>query len=237
MLSVIVPAYNEEKLLPQTLNAIHAALADIGESELIVVDNESTDRTREIAEAHGALIVSETVHNISAVRNAGSKAAAGDVFVFIDADTVVRPGLFENIVTAMSDPQCFGGSVAVEYEGPYTRFWMTAFMRLWVVLGRLTKMRQGALQFCRAEIFRELGGYDETIYVGEDIEFHWRLDKLARARGGFTSFVTEPKVITSSRRWNRMGLARMLFFTHPITIFLAWRTRSFWKDWYDRPIR
>ena len=237
MISVIVPAYNEEKLLPATLDAINTALAGIDAPELIVVDNESTDRTRGIAETAGAMVVTESVHNISAVRNAGAAVAACDIFVFIDADTIVRTGLFEKILSAMWDAKCFGGSVAVEYEGPYTRFWMSFFMKTWVVLGRLTKMRQGALQFCRADIFRELHGYDATIYVGEDIEFHWRLDKLAKKRGGFTTFIEEPRVVTSSRRWNRMGLVRMLFFTHPITIFMAWRVRSFWKDWYDRPIR
>jgi glycosyltransferase involved in cell wall biosynthesis len=237
MITVIIPAYNEERLLPATLDAINAALAGIDEHELIVVDNESTDRTREIATSLGAKMVDESVRNISAVRNKGAAAAKGDVLVFIDADTLVRPGLFEKIIEAMSEPRCVGGSVAVEYECPFARLWMKFFMRLWLVLGRLTKMRQGALQFCRAEVFRQLGGYDTTIYVGEDIEFHWRLDKLARKQGGFTSFIEEPSVLTSSRRWNRMGLMRMLFFTHPITIFLAWRVRSFWKDWYERPIR
>ena len=237
MISVIVPAYNEEKLLPATLAAINNALVGVAARELIVVDNESSDKTREIAEKAGARVVTESVHNISRVRNAGAEKATGDVLIFIDADTVVRQGVFEKIEGAMAHPKCFGGSVAVEYEGPYTRFWMGFFMKLWVVLGKFTKMRQGALQFCRRDIFRQLGGYDETIYVGEDIDFHWRLDKLARRHGGHTSFIEEPRVVTSSRRWNRMGLIRMLFFTHPITIFLAWRTRSFWKDWYESAIR
>jgi glycosyltransferase involved in cell wall biosynthesis len=235
VISVIVPAFNEEKLLPATLEAIQRALT--GDHELIIVDNESTDRTREIAKATGAKIVDETVHNISRVRNTGVAAAKGDVLVFIDADTIVKPGIFEKIMTAMSDPNCVGGSVRVEYEAPFDRFWMSFFMKLWVVLAKLTTMRQGALQFCRADAFNELTGYDETIYVGEDIEFHWRLDKFARRCGGYTHFIEEPTVTTSSRRWNRMGLARMLFFTHPVTIFLAWRRRSFWKDWYDKAIR
>jgi len=237
MITVIIPAYNEERLLPATLEAINASLEGFDERELIVVDNESTDRTREIASSLGAKIVDESVHNIAAVRNKGAAAARGDVLVFIDADTLIRPGLFEKIAEAMSEPRCVGGSVAAQYERPFARIWMRFFMRLWEVLGRLTKMRQGALQFCRAEVFRQLGGYDATIYVGEDIEFHWRLDKLARKEGGFTSFIKDPSVVTSSRRWNRMGVMRMLFFTHPITIFLAWRVRSFWKDWYERPIR
>jgi len=235
VISVIIPAYNEEKLLPATLDAVRQAIVD--DSELIVVDNESTDKTREIASAAGALIINAATHNIAHVRNVGANEARGDVLVFLDADTFVKPGVFEEILTAISDQDCLGGSVRVEYEAPLDRFWMRSFMKLWVMLGKLLRMRQGALQFSRRDIFRELNGYDETIYVGEDIEFHWRLDKLARRRGGRTHFVEAPAVTTSSRRWNQMGLARMFFFTHPITIFLAWRTRSFWKDWYERAIR
>lgn len=235
--SIVIPAYNEEKYLPRTLDAIKTAIGDLTYIELIVVDNESTDRTAAIAAASGARIIQETEHNIGKVRISGANHAGGDVIVFIDADTSVRPGTFELVVDAMGDPKCLGGSFAVEYEGELRRLWVRWFMKLWPLLGKFTKMRGGALQFCRAETFRELGGYDTGIYVGEDIEFHWRLDKLATSRGGHTAFIEEPKVLTSSRRWDRMGLFRMLFFTHPVTIFLAWRYRSFWKDWYERAIR
>jgi len=235
MISVIVPAYNEEKLLPATLEAIRRSQS--GLNEIIVVDNESTDKTRYIANAAGAKIVEASVHNIAHVRNKGAAAASGEILVFIDADTIVKPGIFEVIESAMSDPMCFGGSVRVEYETPFERFWMSFFMKLWVVLAKLTTMRQGAMQYCRPDVFQELRGYDESIYVGEDIEFHWRLDKLARRRGGYTHFIEKPTVVTSSRRWNNLGLFRMLFFTHPITMLLASRRRSFWKDWYERAIR
>jgi glycosyltransferase involved in cell wall biosynthesis len=238
ILSVVIPAYNEEKYLARTLEAVRLALALVADAEIIVVDNRSTDATRDIAKSFGAKIAEERVHNIAKVRNMGGLAAEGEVLVFLDADTLVAPGLFEKIIEAMSDAACVGGSVAVEYEAPRNRqLFMRLFIMLWTFLGRLTKMRQGALQFCRSAVFRELGGYDSTIYVGEDIEFHWRLDKLAKKRGGITAFIEEPKVQTSSRRWEKMGLIRMLFFTHPITIFLAWRIRSFWKDWYENAVR
>jgi glycosyltransferase involved in cell wall biosynthesis len=236
-LSIVIPAYNEEKYLPRTLAALVEAVATVPDVELIVVDNESTDNTAQIAASAGARVVSESEHNIGKVRNTGADTAEGAIIVFIDADTVVRTGVFERIVDAMSDSRCFGGSVAVEYEGELRRAWVRWFMKLWPFLGKLTNMRQGALQFCRSDVFRELGGYDTSIFVGEDIEFHWRLDKLAKSRGGQTAYIEEPKVLTSSRRWDRMGLFRMLFFTHPITIFLAWRYRPFWKDWYERAIR
>ena len=237
MLSIVIPAYNEEKYLPATLESVVDALEGMTPAELIVVDNESTDSTREIAMRFGARIVDEAVHNIGHVRNTGAIAASCDVIVFLDADTRVFPGTFQKILSEMTDPDCFGGSVAVEYEGELRRTWVRWFMKLWPLLGKFMRMRQGALQFCWRSVFIELGGYDATIFVGEDIEFHWRLDKLARQRGGHTAFIDAPKVRTSSRRWDRMGLMRMLFFTHPVTIFLAWRVRGFWKDWYENAIR
>ena len=157
------------------------------------------------------------------------------MIVFVDADTIVRPGTFEKIVEAMSNDKCVGGSVKVEYETA-SRGWVRFFMRSWTFWARFTKMRQGALQFCRRDVFRELGGYDKTIYVGEDIEFHWRLDKLAKERGDFTAVIEMPMVLTSSRRWEKMGF-KMLFIGHPVTIFLGWRVRSLWKDWYENAIR
>lgn len=72
-LSIIVPAHNEEKLLPETLRSIRAALDRVEvESEVIVVDNASVDRTPEIAEAAGARVISELVRNIGRVRNTGA---------------------------------------------------------------------------------------------------------------------------------------------------------------------
>jgi len=234
MLSVVVPAYNEEKYLPKSLAALKDTLRSMPH-EIIVVDNESTDATRDVLANFGVRIVNESVHNIARVRNTGAEAADGEVIVFIDADTVVRPGVFEKIRESMSNDKCVGGSVKVEYERA-RRAWVRFFMLSWLFWARFTKMRQGALQFCRRDVFQELGGYDDTIYVGEDIEFHWRLDKLARERGGFTAFIETPMVLTSSRRWDKMGL-RMLFIGHPVTIFLGWRARFLWKDWYENAIR
>jgi len=137
----------------------------------------------------------------------------------------------------MSDERCVGGSGAVEFEPIENRAVVLWFTLLWSIVGKVTQMRGGALQFCRADVFQKLGGYDTTIYVGEDIDFHWRLDRLASETSRHTSFIEEPKVLTSSRRWNRMGFVRLVFFTFPITVLLAWRVRSFWRDWYDDSVR
>jgi len=103
-LSVIIPAYNEELYLPETLTRITKALAVAGwPSEIVVVDNDSHDRTRAISESFGARIVSEPEHNISRVRNIGAANATGDVLIFIDADTSVPESLFKRIAGSLED--------------------------------------------------------------------------------------------------------------------------------------
>lgn len=236
-LSIIVPAYNEEKLLTATLRCIRAAMEPLANTcELIVVDNESTDRTRAIAKEAGARIVDEQVHNIGRVRNTGAAAAKGEVLVFIDADTQVPEKLFQKIEQVMQEPDCPGGAVAVEYER-FERWSMRLYSSGWAFWGRVFNMKQGAAQFCRKDVFEKLSGYDETIFLGEDIEFYWRLTKFAKENGGTLSYIDAPKVKTSARRFDNMSFLKTLVLTHPFYILLNKKRASAWKDWYEKAVR
>jgi glycosyltransferase involved in cell wall biosynthesis len=176
-LSVIVPAYNEEQYLPATLASIGKALSIAAcPAEIIVVDNDSQDKTKQIAEAFGAKVMLENEHNIAKVRNTGAKHSQGDVLIFIDADTLVPATLFQKIAAAMEDKNCLGGAVAVEYE-VFARKWMKFYLWGWKFWGRVFNMTQGAAQFCRKWAFEGLAGYDQAIFMGEDVEFYWRLAK------------------------------------------------------------
>jgi hypothetical protein len=126
--------------------------------------------------------------------------------------------------------------VAVEYEEPQRR-WMKYYLSSWKFWGRAFNMAQGAAQFCRKFPFQELEGYDETIFVGEDIAFYWRLSKLARRKKGYLYFIEDPKVSTSSRKFNKMSLWKTLLLTHPIFVLLTWRKKSVWKEWYEKAVR
>jgi GT2 family glycosyltransferase len=236
-LSIIIPAYNEEKLLPETLRRIRAAMDLLNsESELIVVDNESTDRTREIAETLGATVLTETLKNISAIRNTGAAFATGEVLVFFDADTFVPETMLTVIDEKMGDANCLGGAVAVSY-GNFKRWWLRFYSRAWTFWGPVFNMKQGAAQFCKAAVFEQLGGYDERIYLGEDIDFYWRLTKFAKENGGSLAFIEEPKVTTSTRRFDKMSLWDTLVLTHPIYILLNWKRSGPWRRWYDGSVR
>ena len=236
-ISVIIPAYNEEQYLPRTLELIGKALSIIAHPfEVIVVDNDSQDKTKQVAENFGAKIVPEKEHNIGKVRNAGAKNSTGDVLIFIDADTLVPETLFQKITAVMEDEKCFGGAVAVEYED-FKRKWMKYYLLGWKFWGKFFNMAQGAAQFCRKSVFTELNGYDATIYMGEDIEFYWRLSKYARRNNGYLHFIEHPKVKTSARRFDKMSLLKTFLLTHPIFIRLTWRNKSYWKEWYEKAVR
>jgi glycosyltransferase involved in cell wall biosynthesis len=235
--SVIVPAYNEEKYLPETLGHIGEALAVIAHpSEIIVVDNDSQDRTGHVAESRGAKVLRESEHNISRVRNAGAENATGDVLIFVDADTLVPRTLFRTITDVLEDEKCFGGAVSVGYAEP-RRKWLRVYLLGWKFWGKFFNMKQGAAQFCRKSVFEELRGYDQSIFMGEDVEFYWRLSKFARRHEGYLHFVENPTVTTSARRFDHMSLWKTLLLTHPLFIYLAWRKKSFWKDWYEKSVR
>ena len=236
-LSVIIPAFNEENYLPATLETIRQALQAVEfSSEFITVDNESTDNTAQIAADFGAKVVSEKIHNIAAVRNTGAKNASGDFLIFIDADTRVAPSLFGIISDAMKDEKCFGGAVAVEYE-EFQRKWMNYYIFAWKFWEKFFNMKQGAAQFCRKGVFEKLTGYDESIFVGEDIEFYWRLTKFAKQNGGHLFFIKQPKVKTSPRRLDKIPFLKTFVLMNPIYIRLLWRKKSFWKAWYEKTIR
>src|ERR1017187_8030954 len=104
LLSVLIPAFNEERHLPQTLTSLRDAIASCRCGvELIVVDNASVDRTADVARAFGATVVHEQIHNVARVRNVGARSAHGDALVFIDADTVVPQQFLDKVAEAMSD--------------------------------------------------------------------------------------------------------------------------------------
>ena len=115
-LTIIVPAYNEEAYLPSTLDSIQTAAAHLCtrskvDIDMIVVDNNSKDKTAAVAQNKGATVVHEPVQSIARARNTGARHAEGDVLVFIDADTIVPHTLLQAIHAPMSDLSCVGGEV------------------------------------------------------------------------------------------------------------------------------
>jgi glycosyltransferase involved in cell wall biosynthesis len=222
--------------LPQSLPSLKRAAAECTCSvELIVVDNASTDRTAEIAQASGARVVCEPVHNVARVRNAGAATAHGEVLVFVDADTIVPREFLDRVHEAMIDPLCLGGSAAIVHR--VRSEVLSAYLRAWRWIGFKLGMAQGAAQFCRASAFRVLNGYDESQFMGEDVDFYWRLRKRCAATGGHVQFLGDVKVVPSPRRFDTAPVWRTLIWMNPVFIWAFRKSRSAWGQWYVTPPR
>lgn len=239
-LSVVIPAYNEEAYLDATLGHVRAAAAALVRGggqrpEIIVVDNASTDGTAALAVRHGARVVGETMHNIARVRNAGARASQGEAIVFLDADTLLPPQALARIEEEMRDPGCAGGALDLRYR-PRRRV-MRWYLGGWRWIGNLAGMAMGSGQFCRRDIFGDLDGYDETIFMGEDVDFFWRLRRLARRRGLRVPVLPDVVVSPSPRRFDQWPLWRVLVWTNPFFALALRRRRTAWSGWYENPVR
>lgn len=234
-ISVIVPAYNEERYLGETLKSIQRAKEfllrkDAVPTEIIVVDNGSTDSTSDLARSCGASVVEEPKHNIARVRNAGASSAKGNVLVFIDADTIVPEQLLWRINEVMASPACFGGAVDTDYRP--AKILVNVYLQLWRLVGKLAGMAQGATQFCRRDVYASLRGYDESLYMGEDVDFHWRMKQFANREHAHVCFIEDIQVVPSTRRFDQWSFWRTLIWTNPFFVLAFRRTERAWRSWY-----
>ena len=136
-ISIVVPAFNEERLLGASLAQITLAansFEKIGwDVELIVCDNNSTDRTAEIARAAGATVVFEPVNQIARARNSGAAAATGDWLVFVDADSHPCPELFTDVAAEIQSGKCLAGGATIRLDEDHL----------------YRRMHYAALEFCQ----------------------------------------------------------------------------------------
>ena len=229
LISVIIPAFNEEDYIGETLASLNRAIAFIS-AEIIVVDNDSVDLTASVARDFGATVIMETRHNVAKVRNTGAESASGDVLMFVDADAIVPDKLLRRIVDAMAEPTCIGGAVDTNYRP--ANLTSKIYLQFWRIIGKMTGMAQGATQFCRKDVFFELNGYDETLFMGEDVDFYWRLKRFARRRNGSVSFIEDMQVVPSTRRFDQWELWRTLIWTNPLFILMFRRRKKAWRGRY-----
>lgn len=235
--SVVVPAFNEERLLGDSLAAIREAMRVFDEagwaSELIVCDNNSSDRTAEIARAAGATVVFEPVNQIARARNAGAGRASGEWLVFVDADSYPGMPLFRDAAEAMRSSRCLAGGATVAFEtrDPVIRLWIA----FWNALSRTARWAAGSFIFCEARAFRELGGFSEELYAGEEIDLSRRLKRLARRQGKRMVILHRHPLRTSDRK-ARLYTKREHFVFMLKTLVFGGRTlrdRKACYAWYD----
>lgn len=192
MISFVIPAHNEERLVGRTISALHAAAQAVGEPyEIVVVDDASTDATAKAAADHGARVVPVSFRKISAVRNAGARATRGELLVFVDADTDV-PATVLGATVAAWRAGAIGGGARARFDG-WVPFYARVLARSWLVLQKFGHLAAGCFLFCTRQAFEAAGGFDETLYAAEDADLSRRLKRLGR-------FVIVPDMVVTSGR-------------------------------------
>jgi glycosyltransferase involved in cell wall biosynthesis len=235
-ISIVVPAFNEEKLLPETLRAIRAAAAAFTEAgwewELIVCDNNSTDRTAELARAAGARVVFEPVNQIGRARNTGAAAATGDWLLFIDADSAPSRALFAELAAALADGRTLAGGAPVRLDRFDWRVWF--FTGVWNTISRWLRWAAGSFLYCEAAAFRAVGGFSGELFASEEIDLSKRLKLHARERGRRLTILRTP-LLTSARKLELYQRGEILWFCLRAACrpYATVKAREACHIWYD----
>ena len=235
--SVILPAYNEEDFLGATLANLHLAMVSVsGKGEIIVVDNNSSDNTREVAMKYGARVIFEPVRQIAKARNSGAMAAKGDYLVFLDADTTLAPELLQSAISLLNTGRYCGGGTLLTYDSKLPLLAGTLVI-CWNWISKTCRFAAGSFIFCLAHGFREIGGFDEDIYAGEEVAFSRRMKSWGKKKNLLFTIIANQSVVTSSRKFVWYSSIRIAMLLLLFTIFpRALRYRSLCNFWYRRPI-
>jgi glycosyltransferase involved in cell wall biosynthesis len=240
-LSFVVPAYNEETYLPACLESILAQTAGLGDAvEIIVVNNASSDRTREVALKYpGVQVVDEPRKGLTFARQAGFAASSGELIANVDSDSRLTPGWVARVLeTFAEEPKL------VSLSGPFVYYDLTPTQRVsvqvfyavaFVVYAlnryvlRAGSMVQGGNFVLRREALQEIGGFNTSIsFYGEDTDIARRLNRVGKVK-----FTFDLKMFSSARRLKQEG---MLTIAARYTINYLWTTfrkRPFTEEYID----
>ncbi|HZW06461.1 MAG TPA: glycosyltransferase [Phycisphaerales bacterium] len=205
LVSLIIPAHDEVRLIARTVGNLFAAAGQAGLAcEVIVADDASTDGTGAAARGAGAIVVRHERRQIAATRNLGARVARGRLLIFVDADTWPSSTALRQAVEAMESGAA-GGGASMRFDGRvplYARLIAPLFNFAFRIRGR----SGGAFFFCRREALQAVGGWDESVYAGEEINLAVALKEI-----GPFAVIREP-VLTSGRKlrshsgWELLGV-------------------------------
>jgi len=233
-LSFVVPAYNEEAYLPACLESILAQTRGMADTvEIIVVNNASSDRTREIALQYaGVTVVDERRKGLTFARQAGFAASSGELIAHVDADSRLTPGWVAKVLeTFDQEPRlaAFSGPVVYYDLTPRQRVavqvfygiaWLSYALNRYVL--RVGSMVQGGNFVTSRWALAAIGGFDTAIsFYGEDTDIARRLSAIGKVR-----FTFELKMFSSARRLKKEGM---------LTMAGKYAINYFWTTFFKRP--
>jgi glycosyltransferase involved in cell wall biosynthesis len=203
LLSVAIPAHNEELYIERCIQSIEASAGSIKQPvEIVVALNRCTDRTREIAESLGATCVVEDRRSIGAVRNAAVRASTSPAVATLDADSWMQQGTVAEILQRVYDDQFIGGGALVLPER-----WSLgiAFSLLAIAPYVIRRNISTGMFWFRREAFDQIGGFNEELASVEDLDFALRLRALGAGKGKKYGTIRRSGIRTSCRKFDTFG--------------------------------
>lgn len=233
-LSIVIPAYNEEKIIEGTLAQIKNNLTAI-DYELIVSDHGSSDRTAELARRYATVTIFNGTRTIAANRNNGARSARGEFIAFIDADILVPdPNVFfpRLIAHFEKDKNLVGATVKIKVRPEEAKcmdgimMWFANASQWFNNSVRKKGGASGEFQMVRRSAFEALGGYNEALAIGEDADFFMRLRSLGR-----TMIDMHLAAYTHRRRLDALGWPKLLWLWVINYIYITLFGHSYSKEW------
>jgi glycosyltransferase involved in cell wall biosynthesis len=240
-LSFVVPAYNEEAYLPACLESILAQTRELGDRvEIIVVNNASTDRTRDVALGYpGVRVVDEQRKGLTFARQAGFAASTGELIANVDSDARLTPGWVAQVLREFE-----GRPELVALSGPLVYYDLTPSQRITVrlfyavaflvyVLNRYVlragSMVQGGNFVLRREALEKIGGFNTAIaFYGEDTDIARRMNGV-----GEVKFTFDLKMLSSARRLKQEGMMTIAWRYTVNYLWTTFRKKPFTEEYLD----
>ena len=230
-ISIVIPAFNEEKWISGTLEAL--LLQDYKDFEVIVVDNNSTDATSRVVSGYpNVRLLLEKRAGVQYAREAGRLEARGEIIVNLDADCIVTKDWITKAIKYFDDPQVVAVSGPYDYydASPFLRVFFTVIQRVVYktlhFIGSKIFHRGGVLTggnvFIRSSSLKKIGGYNTSIaFYGDDTDTGNRLLTL-----GKVLYKNDLCVKSSSRRFSRLGLFK---------VFYKYTINFIWVSIFNKP--
>jgi glycosyltransferase involved in cell wall biosynthesis len=243
-LSFVIPAYNEEAYLPACLDSILKQVRELDTRktpvEIIVVNNASTDRTRDIILAHpGVTLVDEPRKGLTHARQAGFNASAGELIANVDADSRLPGGWIRQVLTAFEkEPKLLSLSGPLVYYDLtprqcllvrvfYFTAWVTYALNRWVL--NVGSMVQGGNFVVTRKALEQIGGFNLAIsFYGEDTDLARRLNEFGKVR-----FTFDLKMLSSARRLKKEGILTMAMRYSVNYLWTTFLRRPFSEEYVD----
>ncbi len=238
LISVCIPAHNEEKYIGACLASIKNATEHIKPStvEVIVCLNRCTDKTERIARSYGALIVKENEKNIAKITNTAARQARGKIIVTIDADSRMSPNMLLEVVEMLKTGRWIGGGSSIKLERMSVGIAVSTIVIVPIILIKYRTVSAG-LFWLNKKDFDAIGGFNESLVSVQDLDFARRLKIHGRKNGKQLTTIRRAHIKTSSRKFDDFGDWHMLKDARLTFKLLTGRNREIADRYYYHPGR